>query len=240
MTKAHIIAVIQRTARGNGGKPLGRMRFLSETGIRESDWSGIFWVRWNDAVCEAGFAPNQKQVALNEELLLKKYIALIRQLGHIPVAPELRMAALNDRDFPSHSTFGRFGGKHKLLLKLIDYCKAHSGYEDIAEICDGLTKVPNPPADGDRGGPEESFGFVYLMKAGSNYKIGRSNSAGRREYELKIQLPDRASTVHTIRTDDPSGIEAYWHQRFSAKRKNGEWFALDSSDVKAFKRRKFM
>ena len=90
------------------------------------------------------------------------------------------------------------------------------------------------------GGSQPVEGFVYLIKSGRYYKIGRSNAASRREYELALQMPEKAIKLHEIRTDDPPGIEAYWHNRFAAKRRGGEWFDLDAADVNAFKRRKFM
>lgn len=41
MNKEHIISEIKRTAEENGGVPLGKDRFLKETGIKFSDWYGL-------------------------------------------------------------------------------------------------------------------------------------------------------------------------------------------------------
>src|SRR5580704_10232959 len=87
---------------------------------------------------------------------------------------------------------------------------------------------------------DSEVGYVYLLRSGRHYKIGKWNAVGRRERELAIQLPEKANIVYAIKTDDPAGIEAYGHNRFAPQRMNGEWFALTVRDVQAFRRRKFM
>jgi hypothetical protein len=238
MNKEHILQEIKRTAEANAGLPLGRHRFLAETGIREADWLGKFWARWGDALREAGYAPNQLQAAYETDFLLETYAGLIRELKKVPASGDLRLKAGNDPDFPNWKTFDRLGSKAEVIKRVVEYCRERSGYEDVIALCQNYS--PRLSKNIEDAPTKDSEGFVYLMKSGKFYKLGRSNAAGRREYELSIQLPEKLKTVHVIRTDDPAGIEAYWHRRFEEKRKNGEWFDLGAAEVAAFKRRKFM
>jgi Meiotically up-regulated gene 113 len=236
--KQHILEEIRRTAKANGGDPLGTQKFLTETGIKKSDWHGKYWVRWGDALREAGLTPNQMAEAYDEGVLIAKLISLSRELGRFPVEGDLRMKSRNDPEFPSHGAFNRLGPKNQRVLKVAEHCRTHEGFQDVLELCADVVDRKQHPHETESGTDE--MGFVYLIRSGRYCKIGRSNSSGRREYELAIQLPERASKVHEIRTDDPVGIEAYWHNRFESKRKNGEWFDLSPLDIKAFRRRKFM
>ena len=241
MNKQHILDEIRRTAKDNFGIPLGKERFQRETGIKESDWAGKFWVRWGDAPQDAGFSPNQMQSAFSDDLLLEKFVELARELRRFPVNLELRLKRRNDPAFPSHNTFDRFGNKKELASRIIAFCEKVGGYDDVIKMCsDRLLLKEQSPNNEDEESGSDKMGFVYLLKSGRNYKIGMTYDIGRREYDLKIQLPDKPQRVHIIKTDDPVGIEAYWHKRFDAKRKGGEWFELSNADVKAFMRRKFM
>ena len=240
MTKQHILDEIKRTTEVNKGKPLGSPRFFKETGIKQSDWAGKYWARWGDAVREAGYEPNTLQEAYDESHLLEKLATYIQELGHFPVRNELKLKRRSDSAFPSWNVFPGLGSKAQIAAKVVSHCKGKEGFENAIAICLPLSSAESPAEDDST--DEFEIGFVYLLKSGKHYKIGRSNAAGRRERELQIQLPEAANHVHVIRTDDPVGIEAYWHNRFAAKRirKEAEWFDLDSSDIKAFRRRKFM
>ncbi|MFH1538474.1 MAG: GIY-YIG nuclease family protein [bacterium] len=238
MDKQHILKEIKRTAKENGGVPLGTGRFYTETGIRTTDWEGKHWTKWGDALIEAGYEPNTMQGAYEEEFVIEKMISLVRELGVYPVNRQLKLKRNQDEEFPSLSVFGRIGNKSIIAKKTIEYCEGKDGFDDVVEICKPIAEHSKQKPIASEEQP--AIGYVYLMKSGRYYKIGKSNAPGRREYDIGLKLPEETKTIHTIKTDDPEGIEEYWHKRFKDKRKKGEWFDLSGDDIKAFKRRKFM
>lgn len=244
VTKSDILAEIKRTAAGNEGVPLGRARFQDATGIRPADWEGRYWARWGDAIREAGLEPNALQSAFTDDRILDALIDEIRRVGKWPTNNDLKLARRSNPSFPSRNVFARFGNRGGQVAAVIARCERRSDEcVDVIAIASPLADDASAQAEAaDRtGATVESFGQVYLLKIGKHYKIGRSNSIGRRERELAIQMPERHTRVHVIQTDDPVGIERYWHQRFADRRvrPDAEWFLLSAEDVAAFKRRKF-
>ena len=108
-----------------------------------------------------------------------------------------------------------------------------------AEFPDVTAMLPLRQTNARSPSKQAQDGYVYLLRSGPFYKIGKSDELERRIKEIRVALPDATCLEHSIRTDDPSGIEAYWHRRFAERRANGEWFKLTGADVLAFKRRKF-
>ena len=236
MNKQEILSEIKRLAKENDGKAPGFQRFSSETGLRKADWYPNLWLRWGDAISEAGCVSNEFISAYDTDYLIEKYIELIRELGHFPTEGELRIKRKNDENFPSHSSFSQLGGKQDRIEKIIECCEGKKEFEDIITICEIVSK-PSQKKNDSSSIPENA-GYVYLIKHGNRneYKLGMTNNPIRREGELRLELPEKVKPIHYIETDDPSGIEKYWHNRFVNKRKEGEWFSLSSNDVRAFKR----
>jgi hypothetical protein len=188
-----------------------------------------------DAIQEAGFAPNIMQKGFSDEILLEQYARLAQRLSRLPVQGELIRESKANASFPSEKVFRRFRGKQRLLSAVAEFCLSKPGYDDVLRLCEDALKV----VKSDAATPTTRkirTGFVYLIKSGRHYKIGRTNSLPRRNWELGIKLPIPPRAIHHIETDDPTGIEAYWHKRFEEKRGEGEWFNLNSDDVMAFKR----
>ena len=240
MNREKIVSEMRRIASENDGSAPGQELFEKTTGVSPGQWRGKFWLRWSDAVSEAGLIPGQMQKAHSAELLLKSLAALTHKYGHFPTSAELRMARTEDESFPSHGSFERLGNKSERVAQLRRFASQHELYADIL----GFLPVVEPKNADDRSSATEGFllddGFVYMLKLGKHYKIGKTFAVPRRHRQINLELPEKTDVVHTIRTDDPDGIEAYWHKRFGSKQTNGEWFALDSQDIKVFKRRKFM
>lgn len=237
MDKREILDIIQRMAADNGGTPPGSTAFHSHTGLGEVSWKPHFWLRWGDALKEAGFSPNPFNAKYDEKTLILKFVDLCRELGRVPIEGEIKRKRKADPSFPSQRAFHTFGVKNIRVQKVFDYCKSHEGLEDVLEMCRKVldSKAPLPKESSE---VNIQVGYVYLVRHGSRqeYKIGKTTNPMRREGEIRLLMPELVTPVHTIQTDDPSGIEAYWHKRFATKRKQGEWFALDPTDVKAFKR----
>jgi hypothetical protein len=234
--KRHILAEIKRLAEASG-KPPGVRLFERETGIKESDWYPDLWLRWGDALQEAGLTRNIMQPALSDDLLLEHYARLAQRLSRLPIQGELIRESKSNPSFPSDKPFRRFGGKEKLLKAVAVFCRADEAFNDVLAFCESALQGRKHD-DAPLGSPKSKIttGFVYLMKSGPHYKIGRTNSLARREWELGIKIPVPPRTIHYVETDDPVGVEAYWHRRFEAKRGEGEWFNLSAEDVLAFKR----
>jgi hypothetical protein len=238
-----IIETIQSISKEIGGSP-GRVIFERLSGIPRHQWYGRYWASWSEALRAAGLTANPRKEAIEETRLLADYVALVQDLGRVPTDAELGVEARRRRSFPATSTFrARFGSKHDLLDHALAFAIASNAPHDvIAAISVAFARTHRASkARFDAGNPRiRVAGYVYMMRSGNSYKIGRSIAPDRRQFEIGLHLPDEVKPIHAIRTDDPSGIEAYWHRRFSEKRLNGEWFRLTRDDVTDFKRRKFM
>ncbi len=241
MTKEEIIFEIKRTAKENQGKPLGYKKFGKVTGISIHAWRGKYWRNWGDALKESGFEKNKADEAYDNDYIIRNIVLLTRKNERFPTYADALLEKNSNFSFPGYHAIKRLGNKNKLIELVRGYVTINDEYSDI------LKWLPDPETtdyDDNQNNAEfeKTDGFVYLVKEqySKHYKIGKTFDVPRRHREIALELPGHLKKIHAIRTDDPSGIEAYWHNRFASKRTKGEWFALNSDDIRVFKKRKFM
>lgn len=69
-------------------------------------------------------------------------------------------------------------------------------------------------------------GYLYVLRAGAYYKIGRSKNPNERIKQLRIQLPFPVEVVYLFACEDAAAAEAHYHRLFDDRRANGEWFLI--------------
>jgi hypothetical protein len=231
--RERILAEIKRIADANGGQSPGMGLFETETGVRRQDWLGKYWARWSDAILEAGFQPQERAQKTKPEIVFLKLLDACRYFKKFPTKAELQLFRNVDPDFPWYTTLlSNFSDKSEMQREFRKWVSERS------ELLDVLAMLPESTVNDAKANCTKE-GFVYLIKSGANYKIGRGDELEKRVKQIRTALPDASTLEHSIRTDDPQGIESYWHRRFADKRANGEWFKLTTQDVSAFKKRKF-
>ncbi len=80
-------------------------------------------------------------------------------------------------------------------------------------------------------------GNIYLISAGSVYKIGSATVVETRLKQLSTGSPIPLTVLYSfeVELDQMKYIETTLHKRFSIKKSHLEWFNLDESDVEWIK-----
>ena len=231
--RERILDEIKRLAKTNGGTPPGQNLFAKETEYKPHEW-GKYWARWGDAVAEAGLVAQDWNQKLDAKLLYPRLAEAVRHYKRFPTKRELQLFRNVDPEIPTAMTLNRhFGSRMEMSESIRRWALESEGHSDIVSL------LPEAVLPKKENGSTSKEGYVYLIKSGTFYKIGRGDELEKRVKQIRTALPDSSTLEHSIRTDDPPGIEAYWHRRFAEKRANGEWFKLTSADVAAFRKRKF-
>lgn len=223
---------------GERGGHIAFRAFVEATGISERRLRDQPWFQgWNKLLQEVGLDTKTFKVdRIPPEAIARAVAELMNRSGKWPTEDELRREKTHNAEIPNASTISPLRRSGELARLIVELGAANPEFADAAAIASKhLVQAPDEAATDER-----VKGYVYLLRSGRSYKVGKSGDPARRFREVKLELPDETVQVHAIATDDPSGIEAYWHQRFSAKRiRNTEFFSLVAEDVRAFKRRKY-
>jgi len=239
MTKDSIVQRIREIAASQGGKVSFRT-FIGESGIKDNWLRGQEWfTSWNELLVELGLETRDFHVMRTPRKIIAKAVAeLATRQGEWPTEDALRRERKRNASFPSLGIIAPLRRSGELAKLIVALGQEDSQFSVAAKIA--TLQVPSGNDFGAIADTEKVKGYVYMLRSGRRYKIGKSTDPSRRYREVRLELPEETNQVHTIPTDDPAGIEQYWHRRFASKRiRKTEFFELEGSDVQAFRRRKY-
>lgn len=243
-SKEEILKEVQKWSEENRGHTPSEKVLREELGIPKWDWIN-YWTKMTDLQNEAGLTPHVfDKTKYTKPDLCRLFVKVIGEYGKWPSRDVLDFKRKKDPNFPASATFYKQLGSANngdLARTILEYVKDKRGSREIIKICNVYLENNIKPIE-DLG--TGVVGYVYLLKSvlmnATAYKIGKTKDVENRVRQLH-QPSNQQELVYYIKTDDPDGVERYWHLRFEPKRIyphkiKDEWFKLNSSDVKAFKR----
>jgi len=236
LTREQIIKELYKYAEELGKTPSEKV-FYEHAQIGIYDLKKCGFPNYGILVRETKLPPNKfDKTKYNPEQLCDLFIKVIREEGKWPTRGLLDIRHFSNKNFPDSATFyKKLGLTKKLALTILEYVKDRREYDDVVEICNTeLQKYKDTNEISEVDGIES--GFVYLGLQHGDYKIGFTKELDRRREDITLLGSEPMVWIHKIETDDMTGVERYWHNRFKSKWLRGEWYKLNSSDVKAFKR----
>ncbi len=74
--------------------------------------------------------------------------------------------------------------------------------------------------------------YIYIIKNGNDYKIGKSKDVKNRLNQLQTSHSTKLELIESYATNYPDIDEKHLHEIFKPKYIRGEWYQLDSHDLK--------
>lgn len=167
------------------GDHIGFRECLKEVGLSEGWLRGQPWFNgWNKLLTDLGlqtrrFEPPQRNAADSVATL----VDLVRRLGRWPTEDELRRERASNKAIASTAYIRKLRRSGELAALLAPYAEADPTNQTLRTLI----------ADASR--PEESEivtsskdrvqGYVYMLRSGRKYKIGKSTDPSRRFREIR-------------------------------------------------------
>jgi hypothetical protein len=231
-TAEQIIVRLKEAVDRNGGQPPSSRSFLKEAGLNQRDLIRAGWPTYGALLKSQGFQPAVMKRGFTDDEVFRPLAELTVRLGHFPTQSEREVERHRNPAFPSSEAYLRRGRRAMLEHALRAWCEATHDFSELVpklKQAAGAAQIPGPIVKG----------YVYMLRdgnSGKRVKIGKESVEGARQAAAATWLGNPRA-IHRIATDDPDGIEEYWHERFKKAGKHvvRELFDLLPSDIAAFK-----
>ena len=202
MMKDEILNLLRDIA-GTEGGDVSMRHFMALSGIKEKQIVGAHWPTWNDAKRDAGLDTKPfVRERVQEDPIIPSIAVLLSTLERWPTENELRLAKKKNASIPSTRVFRRLSVDRNFLCKLETHC---SGIPVMASVSNVISDKLRESLKVELTSLS-TVGYVYMMRSGRSYKIGRTNSPARRHREVRLDLPEPTNLVHSIETDDAAAF----------------------------------